>query len=111
MIRVEGSIRDDDMVHEENAHDLTGLVDLVGQQIIVFAWNRIVAGMVMADSQDGGIVEEHFFHDEADIYGCFCDTAMRDAFSLNEFEVLVHQENPTFFHIEILHAGGACSCK
>lgn len=35
MIRVEGSIRDDDMVHEENAHDLTGLVDLVGQQIIV----------------------------------------------------------------------------
>ena len=44
MIRVEGPIRDDDMVHEENAHNLTGLVDLVGQQIIVFAWNWIVAG-------------------------------------------------------------------
>lgn len=44
MIRVEGSIRDDDMVHEENAHDLTGLVDLVGQQIIVLLGIGLLLG-------------------------------------------------------------------
>ena len=103
MVGVEGSIRHDDVIHEEDAHNLARLGDLNGQQVVVFAREGTAARVVVTDGEDGGIVENDFSHDESYVDGSLCDAAMRDALRLDEFEVLVHHQNPTFLNVEVLH--------
>ena len=77
MVGVEGSIRHDDVIHEEDAHNLARLGDLDGQQVVVFAREGTAARVVVTDGEDGGIVENDFSHDESYVDGSLCDAAMR----------------------------------
>ena len=52
------------MVHKEEAHDFAGFGNLLGKYIIGFAWLRIVAGMIVAEGDNGSVVEHRFFYDE-----------------------------------------------
>ena len=75
VIGIKGAIGDDDMVHKEEAHDFAGFGNLLGKYIIGFAWLRIVAGMIVAEGDNGSVVEHRFFDDKTDV-GCrFCNAA------------------------------------
>lgn len=44
MVGVEGSIRHDDVIHEEDAHNLARLGDLNGQQVVVLLGKGLLLG-------------------------------------------------------------------
>ena len=63
------------MVHKEETHDFAGFGYFLGKHIIGFAWLRIIAGMIVAEGDNGSVVEHRFFDDETDV-GCrFCNAA------------------------------------
>ena len=105
MIGIKGSVGDDDVVHEEDAHDFAGFLNLKGELVVCLAGERTVARMIVTEGDDGGVVEYGFLDEQSDIHGCFRNASVRDAGSLDELEVLVHHQYPCFLGIEILHFG------
>ena len=105
MIGIKGSIGDDDMVHEEDAHDFAGFLNLKGKLVVCLAGERTVAWVIVTEGNDGGVVEYGFLDEQPDIHGCFRNASVRDTGSLDELEVLVHHQYPCFLGIEILHLG------
>ena len=65
---------------------------------------RMVAGMIVSQSQHSGIAEQGFFQYDAHVDSCFAQTAMADTKGLYESEMLIEQQHPCLFDIEILHA-------
>jgi len=92
VIGIEGSVGDDDVVHEEKTHDFAGLGYLLGEYIVGFAWQRTVARVIMAEGDDGGVVEYGFLDDESNISGSLGDASFGDAGSLDKLEILVHHQ-------------------
>ena len=105
VIGIKGSIGDDDMVHEEDAHDFAGFLNLKGKLVVCLAGERTVARVIVTEGNDGGVVEYGFLDEQPDIHGCFRNASVRDTGSLDELEILVHHQYPCFLGIEILHLG------
>ena len=96
-------IGDDDVVEEFDVHHFAGTVEVPCQYLIVVAGGEITRGMVVTDGEDSAVREDGLPHDDADVDGGFCDTAMRDANFLDETVVLVHQQCPELLDVKILH--------
>ena len=77
------------MIQEVDVHNLTGSTDTSCQCFVGLAGGEVAGGMVVADGEDGAVREDGLPHDDADVDGGFCDTAMRDANFLDETVVLV----------------------
>ena len=60
VIGIKGTIGDDDMVHEEEAHDFAGFLNLKGKLVVCLAGERTMTRMVVAEGDDGGVVEYGF---------------------------------------------------
>ena len=91
MVGVEGSIRHDDVIHEENAHNLARLGDLDGQQVVVFARGGTATRMIVADGENGGIVKNNFLYYHPNINSAVCHSTNRHSHFLDELEILVHK--------------------
>ena len=91
MIAVEATVCHDDMVHEEDAHDVACLGYLLRELVICLAWLWAVRWVVVRHCQDGGVVEHGFFHDEPHVHGCLSDASLAEVDALDEPKVLVHQ--------------------
>ena len=105
LIGIKGSIGDDDMVHEEDAHDFAGFLNLKGKLVVCLAGERTVARGIVTEGNDGGVVEHGFLDEQPDIHGWFRNASERDTGSRDEFEILVHHQYPRLIGIEILHLG------
>ena len=68
-IAVVDAVADDDVVEEVETHGVAGLMDTVGQAVVVAAGMRIVRRVVVAKGQHGGIREHRFLHHHANIDG------------------------------------------
>ncbi len=70
--------------------------------VIHSAGASVFRGVVMADGQDGGVVEHCILHNQANVHQGLCDAALRQLDMLNQSVVLVHQQQVGFLHFEIL---------
>ena len=61
--------------------------------------------MIVADSQDGGIGQNGFAHDDADIDADLTDASVGYTYLLDEAVVLIHQQNPELFYVLVLQYG------
>ena len=66
---------------------------------------RIVAGVVVAQSHDRGIAEQCVFQCQTHIHCRFCESAVRQLHPFDEFEVVVHQQQPCLLHRFVLQQG------
>ena len=57
MVGIVAAVGDDEVVEEEDAHELAGFLDADGQTVVVAAGTGVVAGMVVAEGEDGGVGE------------------------------------------------------
>jgi hypothetical protein len=90
------------MVGEIDSHQLAGILDGPCYLVIHPAGASVFRGVVMADGQDGGVVEYCILHNQANIHQGLCDAALRQLDMLNQPVVLVHQEQMGFLDFEIL---------
>lgn len=93
----------DDVVGKVDAHHVAGLLYALRQAVVVAAWARVLAGVVVGQGEDGGVVEQCLAHDDAHVNSRFADAAVRDALPLYELEVLVHEQYPRLLGVEVLH--------
>lgn len=70
------SVGDDDVIHEEDAHHVTGLTDISSEFLVSLAGAEVARGMVVADGKDGGIGKHRLTDDNTDIDGRLCDATM-----------------------------------
>ena len=96
-------VANDEMVEEVDAHGFASLLHTLREPVIVGAWRRVVGRMVVAESQDGSISQDRLPHDDADVHGSFRNTPVGDALRLDKLVVLVHEDNPSFFNVEVSH--------
>ena len=99
VIGIIGTIGHNDMIHEVDAHELAGLSHSLGELVVHFAGTDAVAGMVVAESQHGGVAKHSLTDDNTHVDSGLGDASMRDAHSLDELEVLIHHQRPGLLHI------------
>ena len=97
------AVGDDDVIHEEDAHQFTGMLDAFGQFVVGFAGSEVTGRVVVANGEDSGVGKDGLADDDADIDGCLRDATVRDTYFLDETVVLVEQQRPELFHVEVLH--------
>ena len=97
-------VGDNDMVEKIDAHGFASGLHTTGQLVVGRAGLRMVAGMIVSQSQHSGIAEQGFFQHDAHVDSCFAQTAMADTKRLYEPEMLIEQQHPCLFDIKILHA-------
>ena len=90
MVAEIGAIGDDDVVEEVDAHEAAGLLDAAGQVVIVLTGAEVARGMVVADSEDGGIVHHRLAHDQPDIDTHLGDATTGDTRLTDQALVLIH---------------------
>ena len=91
MVGIKCAICDDDVIHEEDAHNLTRLGNLDGQQVIVLARGGTATRMIVADGENGGIVKNNFLYYHPNINSAVCHSTNRHSHFLDELEILVHK--------------------
>ena len=80
----------DYMVGEIDAHQLAGILDGPCYLVIHPAGASVLRWVVMADGQDGGVVEYCILHDQANVHQGLCNAALRQFDMLYQSVVLVH---------------------
>ena len=68
------------MVTEMDSHQVAGSFDRPCEFIIYPTRTDISAGMIVAESDDGGIVQNGLLHDDADVNRGLRDTTLADAY-------------------------------
>ena len=86
-----------------DSHQLTGLLDALGQFIISPAGVDATAGMIVYCADNRGIREYRLLHDDTDVNGSFRYTSLTDTDGLDEFVVLIAEQHPKFLRLEVLH--------
>ena len=105
MIAVVVAIGDDDVVAEADAHQFAGFADAGGQRVVLMAGTQAAGGVVVADGKDGGVGQNGFAHDNADVDRDLADASVGNTQPLDEAEVLVHEQYPEFLDVQVLHQG------
>ena len=103
MVGVICAVRHDNMVEEMNAHDLTSLFHALRQRIVNPAGACAAAGVVVADSHDGRIVEDCLTYHNPYVCAHLGDASLADTLGLDKAEVLVYQQDVKLFRSEVLH--------
>ena len=67
------SVGDDDVVHEVDAHQFTGALDVFSQFSVGFAGCETARGVVVTDGKDGRVGKYGLTYDDTDIDGCLGD--------------------------------------
>ena len=70
------AVGDNDVVHEEDAHQFASPFDGCGQFRVGSAWRETARRVIVTDGQYGGIDQDCFSHDDADVDSCFGNAAM-----------------------------------
>ena len=76
VIRIIATVGNDKMVEEEYAHQFARILHARGQSVVVAAWTRVVAWVVMAKGNNGGVVQYGMFHYHPYIYGSLAYSAV-----------------------------------
>lgn len=71
----------------------------------MYAGVQAARRVVVADGHDGGVGQYGLAHDDANVDTDLGDAAMRDAELFDEPVVLVHEQQPELFYVQILHQG------
>lgn len=102
VITVISTVGHDDMVEEMDAHGLASLLDLLCDIVVVLAWRNVAAGVIVAHGEYGGIVDDGYFHDDTNVYGCLGEAAVADTDLFDELASLVEEQDVEFFNVQIL---------
>ena len=97
------AVGDDDVVHEADAHQLAGTMDAAGQLVVGVAGREVAGRVVVTDGEDGGVGENGLLHDDADVYDSLADAASGNPHFPDEAVVLIEQQHPELFDVEVLH--------
>ena len=103
MVGIIRPVGNNEMVHQVQSHHVASAFDALRQFVILSTGPDAAAGVVVADGKNGGIGKHSLAHDDADVDRHFRDAAVGNAQFLDESEVLVHQQHPELFHVEVLH--------
>lgn len=104
-ITVVGAVGDDDVVEETDVHQLAGTGKGLGEVVVHLAGMQTARGVVVAHGHDGGVGQQGFLHEDADVDQHFADAAVGDALLLDEAVVLVHEQQPELLDVEVLQHG------
>ena len=99
MIRIIRSIGNDNMVHEEQSHQLASLSYLLCQKVIRLTWSRAIARMIMSESYNRCIIERCLADYHSNIHSSFSQTTLTYLHILNQLEVLIHQQQVCLFMV------------
>ena len=81
------AIGEDDVIHEVDAHQFAGLLQLSSQVVVVLAGTQVARRMIVTDRNDGSIGQYRFTHNDTNIDGCLCNAAMRDTYLFDKTTV------------------------
>ena len=93
MVAVIISVAYNHMVEEMDAHEVASLFEGLGQCVVKLARMDVSARVVVGQSKGGRIVYHRFFDNYPHIHICFCQSATADSHLLDEFKVLVQQQD------------------
>ena len=93
------------MVEEKQAHQLACLLHLGGERVVGTTRTESATGMIMAQGHHSGIAHDSLLHDYPHVDSRLGESAARYAHLLDELEILVHQQHPSFLHVQVLHHG------
>ena len=79
MVAVVGAVGDDDVVEETDVHQLAGTGKGLGEVVVHLAGVQTARGVVVAHGHDGGVGQQGFLHEDADVDQHFADAAVGDA--------------------------------
>lgn len=93
------------MVEEVDAHEVAGFFHPFRDAVVLLAGLWVVAGVIVCDGDDRGVVDDGEFDDQSHVDGGLADATHGESLRLDELVVLVHQQHPGLFHVEVLHLG------
>ena len=105
------------MVKKMDAHAVTGFLQALCQLVIDNTWTCIAARMIMAERNDGRIVQDSLLQQNPNIHAHLRDTSLTQPDALDEPEVLIHEDYMSFLHLQVLHlrqhvfVDGRCRAK
>ena len=87
------------MVGKMYAHQVASTLDRPCEFIIHPTRADVPTGMIMAENDDGCIIQNGLFHDDTDVNRSFSNTTLANAYRLNQLVVLIEKNHMAFLHL------------
>ena len=104
-VAVVSAVDNDDVVEEVEAHGVAGGFDLAGDAVVLMTGLRVVAGVVVDERKGGGVAKQCFAYNDAHVDGRIAQPTVGNTEWTDEAVVLIHQQDPRFLYVEVLHDG------
>ena len=104
-IAVVACVGNDDVVGELDVHGLTGRLYGAREAVVLATGAEIAAGMVVAEDEGGGPLEQGLAHDLAHIDGGACNASATDEGRGDDAVVLAQEEHAALLERKVAHVG------